>query len=144
MGQTTTYYYRGSSGTTIDWAELERQLGTCDYLLLFDSDAEIVLARKEPIKRIVGNFQCSGHAEILRIADAAIVAIDDELLREDAEVEDLAKLLRRVLPEPAKVISSTVEYILARDFAGANRPKCSICGLGLYRAAVCRKPDCPR
>ncbi len=111
-----TIFYRGPSGTTIDISALEAVLVNNDLWLNLYWDSEVgrldyywrVGERHTPRAVIADDASC--RAEIVKcFHDQQLTVLDSEEFPASDQVEGMARLLRRVLPEPAKVLGHVAE-----------------------------------
>jgi hypothetical protein len=107
-------FYRGPSGTIIDAGALEAELARQDLSLsLYRDNGARVLAKDWREALSPDDDPC--RAEIRKEGQF----VDDERFSAGERVEGTARLLRRVLPEPAKVISH-MDPLQWSDFQGSK------------------------
>jgi hypothetical protein len=109
-----TVIYRGPSGTTIDRNALQRELDRLGWTISFDwnrGNPDAVRLREKL------GFPDESSVSFGVFGPGGIGPLDTEQVQATERVEGLARLLRRVLPEPAKVIAHMSD-VQAEDFIG--------------------------
>jgi hypothetical protein len=103
-----TIIYRGPSGTTIDAAAMEAELAKQSMCLVTRRDTDygcIPLDAHSPPRKITPPDGDPCTAQIESTGRIKGIVVDEESFTAGERVEGLARLLRRVLPEPAKLIA---------------------------------------
>jgi hypothetical protein len=109
-----TVIYRGPNGTTVDVSALEAALEAQDMVLSLSRDAMAGKVRVPTPTGLESHFEYRQvaspsddpcRAEIHRRAGTKSILLDAEEFPAFERVEGIARLLRRVLPNPSEVIA---------------------------------------
>ena len=116
-----TTLYRGPGGTTIDAMAMEAELAKQAMYLVTTRDSgygRILLDHNSPPRKVTSPDDDPCTAQIKTTGRIKDIVVDEESFTAGERVEGLARLLRRVLPEPAKVLAHMSDDQRA-DFIGS-------------------------
>lgn len=109
---------RGSNGTVIDTVAMEAELNGAGFTIDF-RHGPLPDLPVDPTKTFRYSDHVISSAEIRRIREGRGLVVDSENFADKEWVEGVARLLRRVLPAPAKVISH-MDPVQWSDFQGSK------------------------
>lgn len=99
--------YDRHSGVTIDEAAMKSELEALGLVVRIHRYSEVPSPHPEiPARRRLNPDDDPMTAEVIRHAPGKEIVVDDEEFPAHERIEGLARLLRRVLPEPARVLAS--------------------------------------
>jgi hypothetical protein len=106
----TVILYDRATGVTVDELAMKAELEALGLAIRLsrNSEAPPSLHSDVPTQRLVNPDNDPCRAEAFRQAGGREITIDAEEFPAHEQMAGLARLLRRVLPEPAKVIASMV------------------------------------